>query len=184
MTPPVEWILQPSNLIEAPFLSGTVAMTQTQPERMPALAQAGFPWVTALPPRNRRQAAVLAGFGWVILKDAKQKEAATEFVRFASLPEQLVAWGLKAGAIPPRKSAVELPEWQQFQAAEPNWQAFAEALQMGKSFPTVPGWADAQPPITAAIRDTLEGKIAPRAALEDAARQVDAILARARDAAR
>jgi ABC-type glycerol-3-phosphate transport system substrate-binding protein len=180
--PPVEWITsnQPN---ETPFINGLVAMTQIQTERMPFLFNgATFRWATALPPKNKRQAVVAGGFGWVVLKGAREREAAAEFVRFATLPAQLVAWALKAGAIPPRKSAGNVPEWQQFLRGEPRWQVHWEATNMGKSFPTVAGWTDVAPIVQSTVRSVLDGNVAPRAALEDAARQADDIFAKARGA--
>jgi hypothetical protein len=59
-------------------------------------------------------------------------------------------------------------------------QTFMEAARGGSTYPGVAGWTDARVVLQTAIGKAINGEEVPKEALDDAARQADAIFAQAR----
>jgi hypothetical protein len=82
--------------------------------------------------------------------------------------------------MPTRKSAASLKEWQEHLRGNPPLGAFNETQKFTRGYPPIPGWNEASQGaegIGQAIIDAVQGKTAPRPALEDAARKADSFLA-------
>ena len=161
--------------------SGGVAMIPSETGELRVLQQAAtFRWQPVVPPRKTKLAAHSSSGSWYIAKGAPHRAAAVEWVRFACLPDQLAQFAVTSGSLPPHEAAAARPEWQEYLKSTPIYQAHLDTAKGAVTYPPVPGWSDVRAVLATAIGDALLGKATPRAALDDAARQGDAIFAQAR----
>jgi multiple sugar transport system substrate-binding protein len=138
-----------------------------------------FPVRTALLPRHR-QAATVTGIATVpIFSDSKQRDAAWRYLDWLSQPENLVFYLSGFGSTPPRASVAESAAWKAFAAQHPLLQAFADGQPHGR----LPYFGKGAQEIAVQVAQAIEAAVfkqkPPRQALDDAARQANAILARA-----
>jgi multiple sugar transport system substrate-binding protein len=176
---------QPANwqgLSGTPFSNGLAAMAFiASPAVSNYLRQVtSFPWATVQMPRQKQQGSHFYAHGFFALRAAREKEAAVEFVRLASLPEHVAHWNIASFGMPTRKSAAARKEWQDHLRTQPHLAAFNESLKYMRGYPPLPGWNEASvgpEGIGQALIDAVQGKAAPRTALEEAARRADALLA-------
>jgi len=162
-----------------PFGQGRLAMRIDSPFRMPDLKKY-FPdleYGVAGIPFNKQPAVEVVGNSLVIPKGSKHKQAAWEFVKFASSKEQMVNVCRPAGRIPARISASHAPEYY----GDPLLRGFIDQIPHGRSVPVVPGWQEVADTLRRGIEKALEGEKAPDAALADAAAASEAILATANE---
>lgn len=81
--------------------------------RRPAIAQAPFKWVLALPPRKDAGSPLkIPGHSWlyVLNRDAKQQEAAARWIKFLANRDAVKKWANKAGDLPSLKELLTDPE--------------------------------------------------------------------------
>jgi multiple sugar transport system substrate-binding protein len=166
----------------SPFANGLAAMAFTASPDVRAYVRdaTSFPWATALMPRQRTQGSHFYAHGFYALRAAKEKTGAAEFVRLVSLPAHVALWNVTTFGMPTRKSAASLKEWQEHVRSNPQLGAFNETQTFTRSYPPIPGWNEASQGaegIGQAIIDAVQGKTAPRPALEDAAHRADSFLA-------
>jgi ABC-type glycerol-3-phosphate transport system substrate-binding protein len=175
---PEDW----KGLTGTPFSNGKAAMAFIA---SPAVANytrdaTSFQWTTVQLPRQKQQGAHFYAHGFFALRSSKEKEAAAEFVRLASLPEHVAQWNIAAFGMPTRKSAANLKEWQEHLKNQPRLAAFNETLKYMRGYPAIPGWNEASvgpDGIGQALIDAITGKLGAKAALEEAARRADNLLA-------
>jgi multiple sugar transport system substrate-binding protein len=175
---PVEW----QGLKGTPFSNGLAAMAFIA---SPAVANyvrdaTAFPWITVQMPRQKQQGSHFYAHGFFALRGSKEKAAAAEFVRLASLPEHVAQWNVASFGMPTRKAAAARKEWQDHLKSQPALAAFNEATKYMRGYPAIPGWNEASvgpEGIGQAILDAIQGKAGAKAALEEAARKADALLA-------
>jgi ABC-type glycerol-3-phosphate transport system substrate-binding protein len=161
--------------------AGGAAMVVHELEDLPRLeANIAFPWQVVQPPRKTKNAAHQSGFSWFIPRGARQLDGATAFLRTAALPESLARWSLDQGRLPTHEAAAVRPEWQARLKEKPIMQAYLNAAKVGSTYPGIAGWTDARSVLAAAIGQAINGDATPKAALDDAARQADAIFEQAR----
>ncbi|MGH2352670.1 MAG: extracellular solute-binding protein [Chloroflexota bacterium] len=166
----------------SPFANGLVAMAfiASPAVRRYVRDAASFPWTTALMPRQKQQGSHFYAHGFFVLRDGKQKAGAGEFVRLVSLPQHVALWNEIAFGMPTRKSAAALKEWQDHLRANPQLGPFNDSSRFMRAYPTIAGWNEASQGaegIGQAIWDAVQGKMAPRPALEEAARRAEAFFA-------
>ena len=160
---------------------GGAAMLPYELEDLQRLEQTlSFRWQTVLPPRKKRLAAHQSGFGWFIPKGAPQMEGARTFLRVAAQPETLARWSLDQSRLPTHEAAAARPEWQARLKEKPVLQTHLEAAKNGSTYPGISGWTDARNALAQAIGRVLSGEAAPKAALDEAARQADTVFAQTR----
>ena len=175
---PAEW----QGLKGTPFSNGLAAMAFIA---SPAVANyvrdaTAFPWITAQMPRQKQQGSHFYAHGFFVLRGSKEKAAAVEFVRLASLPEHVAQWNVAAFGMPTRKSAAGRKDWQGHLKNQPALAAFNETTKYMRGYPAIPGWNEASvgnEGIGQAILDAIQGKVAAKSALEEAARKADNLLA-------
>ncbi len=176
---------QPENwkgLKGSPFANGLAAMAFIASPEVRAYVRdaTSFLWSSVLMPRQKAQGSHFYAHGFYVLRAAKEKAGAAEFVRLVSLPAHVALWNATAFGMPTRKSAAALKEWQDHLRSNPQLNAFNDTQKFTRSYPPIPGWNEAsQGPdgIGQAIIDAVQGRTAPRSALEDAARRADNFLA-------
>jgi ABC-type glycerol-3-phosphate transport system substrate-binding protein len=156
------------------FIAGTVAMYQSgqfdlEPiRRENPRIEIG---VMMLPhPRGRPTAAALGGWSFIVPRDAPHPEAARRLVRFLSMPENM---GFFTDTFPARTSAMSQPRF-----ADPLLDGFKRMLPYGRKVPTGRHWLQVVQTYFDHLQRILLGEATPQAAMDDAARQIDAVLAK------
>ena len=169
------------------FISGQAAMmissTSDVTQMTDAFNTKGWELGTGFFPRPdavpRQGVAIGGGTLWMI-KDHPHEElnAAWEFLKWISMPEQQVIWHKGTGYFPIRKSAMKLLEEEGWYTKFPNYKvAFDQLLQTKTSLATkgaligvFPQLRDA---VQSAIEKVYEGKATPEAALKEAAQKTN-----------
>lgn len=107
-----------------------------------------------------------------ILRGSKQKEAAAQFIQFCYQDKYRLAFA-KLGILPEKLSVAKDDHFQK----DPEWKVFVDVIPYGKVIPLI-NWEE----IACVFRDmmvqALSARKDVRTALDDAARQVDAIVER------
>ncbi len=105
-----------------------------------------------------------------------QKDAAVKFARFLLRPENTIYWAEKSGYQPVIKSAYETKEWESFVASHPYQQAMSAQMLDGFSQILHPNYGDMRQAIGTAFEEVMTGDATPKAALDDAASQIQDLL--------
>lgn len=106
--------------------------------------------------------ATLGGWGFAISKRTAHPEAALEFVRFMTAPEQMTALLEASGRIPSRRSLVP-PQ-------------FRNILEHARSRPRIPEYAQASDILQRWVSAALSGSTSPEKAMAGAARETRLLL--------
>lgn len=157
-----------------PFGLGKVAMRIDTPFRIPDLNKY-FPdldFGIAPIPYNKVRAMEVVGNALVIPRGSKHRDAAWEFIKFASSREQMLRICRVAGRIPARRSAATDPSIY----ANPLARPFVDQIEYGRTTPIAPGYRQVGSELARAIEMTLTEQATPKAALETAARSGQVIL--------
>jgi multiple sugar transport system substrate-binding protein len=115
---------------------------------------------------------VVGGEDIVLFKESKNKEAAADFLRFVMSDEYQLKMS-ETGQIPVKLSVIESDAIKN----HPYLGIFLEQLKTSKARTAHPQWQKMDEIITAAGQKMLRGEMTPQAALDDAALQIDALLA-------
>jgi multiple sugar transport system substrate-binding protein len=130
------------------------------------------PFAVAPLPRDKEMVTQLITDHMVILRGSKQKEAAAGFIHFCYQDKYRLAFA-KLGIIPEKIAVAKDDHFQK----DPEWKAFVDVIPNGKVIPLI-NWEE----IACVLRDmmvqTLSARKEVRTALDDAARQIDAIVER------
>jgi multiple sugar transport system substrate-binding protein len=173
-----------NDLIPA-ITSGQVAMFSDGPYYM-GLLKTGVPaqsgkWKIALAPYSKQPGSYLGGTGLGIPVQAKHKDAAWLFIQYMLRPEQQVGVFTYAGAAPATTAALESPELTKadpYFGGQAPFKVFLDSMATSSHFPYVGAWTEIDTLITDSLQAALLGKATPKAALDDAAAQTDAALAK------
>jgi multiple sugar transport system substrate-binding protein len=141
---------------------------------MPGIFQNQFPELTydyaTVPAGPGGTASVVGGEDIVVFKSTQNKEAALAFTRFMVSEEAQLAMG-KIGQMPVLESLAgnaDLPDY---------YPVFQEQLKTAKARTPVPSWPKIDEAVSNAVLKALRGDATVQAALDEAATQVDALLA-------
>ncbi|MEN6372723.1 MAG: extracellular solute-binding protein [Armatimonadota bacterium] len=157
-----------------PFGLGKVAMRVDSPFRIPALLKY-FPNLdigVAAAPYSKVRAVEVVGNSLVIPKGSRHKEAAWEFIKFASTRKQSLGICKVAGRIPARISAATWPEFYNNPLVKP----FVDQIKYGRTTPVAPGYREVSDALAGSIEMALKGQQTPKAALDNAAEKGSKIL--------
>jgi ABC-type glycerol-3-phosphate transport system substrate-binding protein len=138
-----------------------------------------YRWSVFLPPQQPKLASAQVSGNWFLVRGAKSRENGVALLLHASSAEEMAQWGVEVQRLPCYKSAVAHPIYQAFIKQNPDMQVHWDTAQ---------GSFSDSPPIAGfdlnvvrkAIDDALKGTATPSAALQEAARVMDAGLERAR----
>jgi multiple sugar transport system substrate-binding protein len=174
-----------NNDLTPAITSGQVAMFSDGPYYMGLLktgvpAQAGK-WKIALNPSVKQPGSYLGGTGLGIPVQAKHKDAAWLFIQYMLRPEQQVGVFTYAGAAPATTAALESPELTKadpYFGGQSPFKVFLDTMATSSHFPYVGAWSEIDTFITESLQSALLGKATAKAALDDAASQTDAALAK------
>jgi ABC-type glycerol-3-phosphate transport system substrate-binding protein len=173
-----------NDLIPA-ITSEQVAMFADGPYYM-GLLRTGVPtqsgkWKIALNPFSKQPGSYLGGTGLGIPVQAKHKDAAWLFIQYMLRPEQQVGVFTYAGAAPATTAALESPELTKadpYFGGQAPFKVFLDSMATSSHFPYVGAWTEIDTFITESLQAALLGTATPKAALDDAASQTDAALAK------
>jgi len=106
-----------------------------------------------------------------------QKDAAVKFARFLLRPENTVYWAEMGGYQPVTKSAYETEEWENFVAAHSYQVPMSAQMLDGFSQILHPNYGDMREVVGTAFEEAMVGEATPIDALDDAAAQIQDLLA-------
>ena len=159
------------------FMAGNTAMVMGGPWELPRMqTEAKFEWRLALLPVKEGKninASALGGYDFVIPKGAKESEGAFRFIEFMSNPD-ILNEGWKSGRLAPRSDVVvQNPLWPQAYAT------YREQMQYARARGPHPEWPEISRAIQIAIQEAITGAKPAEVALQEAAKKVQPILAKA-----
>ena len=159
------------------FMAGNTAMVMGGPWELPRMqTEAKFEWRLALLPVKEGKdirASALGGYDFVVPKGAKESEGAFRFIEFMSNPD-ILNEGWKSGRLAPRSDVVvQNPLWPQ------AYTTFREQMQSARARGPHPEWPEISRAIQIAIQEAVTGAKPAQAALQEAAKKVQPILAKA-----
>ena len=125
-----------------------------------------------IPGKDSGYVSLLEPFTLSIPRGAKNPDAAWEFIRFAMQADQQEAFCLNAMQVPALNAAADSVVIQQNGVIG----QFASTLQYAKALPAIGKVSEMGPILTNAIESAMYGHSAPKAALDSAAQQVEALL--------
>jgi len=161
--------------INGPFMMGVLK------DGVPEMAgKWGVTRVPALGTAGVERAGYLGGTGLGIPAASKNKKAAFDFVQFMLKIEQQRGVTKHAGAAPTTNEAIlelELTDPDPFFGNQQPNLVFLDALAAARPMPRIRQWGEVDAVINTAVEAALQGKKTPEKALEDAARDVDKLLA-------
>ncbi|HEY3366359.1 MAG TPA: extracellular solute-binding protein [Symbiobacteriaceae bacterium] len=115
---------------------------------------------------------VIGGENIGMFKASKNKEAAWKFIQFMLSDEAQVAMA-KTGQMPVTKSASANPVMKE----AGYYDAYIEQLKNANPRTPVPSWTKIDGVMSVAVESVFRGKATPKAALDQAAKEIDALLA-------
>ncbi len=171
------------------FLSGEVAMLMQSTSQVTTIEQAAkFPVGTGFLPRIEGQPAgksVIGGASlWVLKGNGRSKaeqDGIVRFFKFIALPEETAKWHEDTGYFPATKTAVTLLRKQEWFVKHPNHETAFKQIQEGPDTPNTRGvllgnFVQIRNITDTAIEKALSGKLAPKEALDEAARESNKLL--------
>jgi multiple sugar transport system substrate-binding protein len=158
------------------FMAGNTAIALGGPWELPRMQNdAKFDWrLTLLPVKDDKNinASALGGYIFVSPKGAKQVDGAFSFIEFMSNP-QFLNEGWKTGRLAPRTDVtVQNPQWPQAYAI------YREQMQSARPRGPHPQWPEISRAIQTAMQEAITGTKPADAALKEAARKIQPILAK------
>jgi len=161
------------------FTSGHLAMFVSGPWEVPTLNEAGVQWADVqLPAVSGNHQTVSGPDTWVVFNHSPARvNAAVEFLKWLTAPQQELVWMLGSGSLPVRPSILQLPGYQRYLQKYPGIGPMAANLVNAKeAMPTLPQWPRVVDALGTGIASSLLGKAEPKTALDQAAQKSDAIL--------
>ncbi len=156
------------------FLAGIVAMYEgssvsiTHMRQQPINFNIGY----APLPTYRTSKSAVSGANIVVFKsgDKKREQAAWEFIKWFTDPEQTAYWSTKTSYMPVRRSAMQSETIQEFLTQYPSYRAIYEQLETAVFEPQTSAWFNVRLELKGYLEKALRGEISPREALDGANR--------------
>jgi multiple sugar transport system substrate-binding protein len=159
------------------FNSGKIAMLYTGPWDL-----SGFPDVNygvQILPGDQNHQTISGPDEWVLADNGDdRRQAAWTFLKWFTSQQQAMQWSLSTGDLPIRASQASMPEYQTYVTKYPGVAAFVDNEKNAvKARPVTASYDELSQAMGQAIQAILLGKADPKEALDQAAAQVDQILA-------
>ncbi len=159
------------------FNSGKIGMLFTGPWDL-----SGFPDVDygiQILPGNENHQTISGPDQWVMLDNGDdRRNAAWTFLKWFTSPTEAMQWSLATGDLPIRSSQTQTATYPKYTAKYKGVGTFVDNEQNAlKARPVLPTYNEISQAMGQAIQAILLGKAQPQAALDQAAQQVDQILA-------
>ncbi len=131
----------------------------------------------AAPPHETPEPVVdVYGPSVTIFQSVPERElAAWLFFKYWAEPENVAKWAMVANYFPIRKSAIELPEMQEYMKKNPQYKTAFDLLPYGRMEPSVAGYQQIRGIIGDMMKQVIEG-MDPQQALEAAAAEAQSVL--------
>jgi ABC-type glycerol-3-phosphate transport system substrate-binding protein len=135
--------------------------------------QLKFDWGIAPLPARERRGSLVYGTNIVIFSRSseRRREAAWEFIKWFTNPENSTRWALRTGYVPIRRSSLELEMMREEFARRPDSRVPVEEMEWAFFEPRMARWLQIREYLGDAIKAALLGKSPPGEALEEAVRQ-------------
>ena len=159
------------------FNSGKIGMLFTGPWDL-----SGFPDVDygiQILPGNQNHQTISGPDQWVMLDNGDdRRNAAWTFLKWFTATDQATDWSIATGDLPIRASQVQSPHYSTYTARYKGIDTFVQNEKNAvKARPVIPTYNEISQAMGQAVQAVLLGKAEPKAALDQAAQQVDQILA-------
>ncbi len=163
------------------FLAGQTAMLFHSTGIVATLRRsATFEFGTAFMPKRKQYGVAVGGGNLHIFRNIprERQEAAWTFVKWMTEPERAAHWSINSGYIAVRKSAYELPTMREHVARTP--QLLVARDQLGYAYPKMAGvnFQKIREVLKSRLDDAMEGRLDPKAALDQVQAEVSRILGR------
>lgn len=171
------------------FLAGEVAMLMQSTSQVTTIEKAArFSVGTGFLPRVEGQPAgksVIGGASLWVLKGSgrtpQERDAIVKFFKFIALPEQTAKWHMDTGYFPATKTAVALLRKQEWFVKHPNHETAFKQIQEGPDTPNTRGvllgnFVQIRNITDTAIEKAVSGRLSPKEALDEAAREANRLL--------
>jgi sn-glycerol 3-phosphate transport system substrate-binding protein len=171
------------------FLAGQVAMLMQSTSQVTTIEKAAtFRVGTGFLPRIEGQPAgksVIGGASFWVLKgkgrSEQERDAIVKFFKFIAQPEETAKWHMSTGYFPATKTAVGLLQRQEWFRKHPNHETAFTQIQEGPDTSNTRGvllgnFVQIRNITDTAIEKALAGRLSPKAALDEAAREADNLL--------
>jgi ABC-type glycerol-3-phosphate transport system substrate-binding protein len=138
-----------------------------------------FKWGIGMLPQKdtSKPATVMFGGNITVFRTTELKQAASwEWIKFFMDKDQTVDWSIKSSYMPTRKSSAEHPVLKAFWEKEPQAKQAFELTRFAKPEPNITAWQDIRTILEGALTAVTTGKSAPKAALEQAARDANRLI--------
>ncbi len=163
---------------EGDFLAGKLGILMKSSAGLPGiLEEAPFEVEVAMLPAKKTRVAPIGGASLVIVKGEEAKmNAAWEFVKWLTSPENSNYWAMNTGYIPIYKGALETPEMQRFLKDNPLYKTVIEQLEYSYGIPVFAELGTSDTELRKAVEKVELGTATPKEALEAAAEVVNKAL--------
>jgi multiple sugar transport system substrate-binding protein len=170
--------LDSGNDLYAPlFNSGHIGMLYTGPWDLSQFPKVNYG--VQILPGNVNHQTISGPDNWVLFNNGSDRaKAAFTFMSWFTSPQQDLEWATKTGDLPIRQSVAKLPGYANFIAKYPGDAMFVQNLSNATQVrPITPLYPKISTALGQAVQGVLLGKAQPQQALDQAAAQVNAILA-------
>jgi ABC-type glycerol-3-phosphate transport system substrate-binding protein len=159
------------------FTQGKLGMTENWPymialAKNPAQSRVVDKFAVAPTIGHRRRTWSTNGFTWVVPKNARHKDEAIEFLRWVTSRPMLIDLARRYQLPMTRRSLKNAPELAEFK----HMGVVAQAIEMGRSIPLTPKWAEIRDAIIDEWQAGLLLKKTPREAMRSAGERVRRIV--------
>jgi len=155
------------------FLAGKVAMYEGSSVSITHMRQEpiNFNMGYAPLPIHRTNNSAVSGTNIVIFKsgDTRREEAAWEFIKWFTAPEQTAEWATRTFYMPVRRSAMASATIQEFLTQYPQFRAIFEQLETAVFEPQMGAWFKARPKLKEYLEKAISLKSDNHTALNEAA---------------
>lgn len=170
--------LMDENTIVQTFGAGNAGMFFGYPIWTVQAKDFPFTTQTARPIKQVRSSSALGGWYLVVPSLGKNPDGAYDFLAWLSQPDNAVQWNLGMGNLPTTQAATDTKAYQDFLEENPLVKPFSVTLAEDAIAPSATGkFSQVLAPVTKAIAHAIYQNKTPKEALDEAAAEVDAILA-------
>jgi multiple sugar transport system substrate-binding protein len=152
------------------LMNGRMGMVPTGPWQLPDIIDAKLDYGVAPMPTFGGEPVTISGpDAWMLFDNGDARsQAAIEFVRWLTQPEQDATWDVEAGSLPLRASTAEQPVWTDHVKEVEGLQTFVDALEVARVRPVIESYPKISEAVGQAVAGVLLGQQAPPAALDRA----------------
>jgi sn-glycerol 3-phosphate transport system substrate-binding protein len=170
----IEWGATP----KAFFEGDTAIMWTTTGNLVNVTDNAPFEFGVAMLPAKKTRGAPTGGGNFYLFKDStdEQKQAAVEFVKWISAPEQSAKWTIATGYVAPRPETWELPVMKDYVAKVPGALVARDQLAFAKAELSTYQNSLVTKIFNDALGSVLAGQADAEAAMKDAQAKAEAVL--------